>query len=343
MADTRFFTNHGPFALGDIATHIGATVGREADASRLLHDVAPLHEATEQHICFFENKKYREQFMASKAGACVVHPAAHSDAPHGMALLLHEAPYAAYASVQAMFYPQSIASPMPSVAEAGIAKSARIHASAKVSAFAFVGERAEIGEGSVIGHGTVIGPGTVVGKHCLIGDAAVVTHSILDDHVVIFPGAKIGQDGFGYAPSPTGIIKVPQLGRVLVGKHVHIGANCTIDRGSLNDTIIGEGCKLDNLVHLAHNVVVEPYCILVGQVGISGSTKIGMGSILGGQSGVVGHATIGKKVQIAAKSAVMGDVADGQVVGGIPAVPIQQWRRQCVAIARLVGGRIKAK
>jgi UDP-3-O-[3-hydroxymyristoyl] glucosamine N-acyltransferase len=197
-----------------------------------------------------------------------------------------------------------------------------------------------LGEGCEIGAGAVIEAGTELGPSCRVGAGATLSHCLIGERVVLHAGVRIGQDGFGLALDRGGHVKVPQLGRVLIEDDVEIGADTTIDRGSGPDTVVGRGCKIDNLVMIAHNVRLGAGCVVVAQSGISGSTRIDAGSILAAQVGITGHLTIGPQVQLAARTAVTRDLAGGGTYGGVPAVPIGQWRRQVAAIRRL--GRRKA-
>jgi len=278
-------------------------------------DVAPLDVATAHDISFLDNVKYVEQFTRSKAGACFVRAKFVDRAPDSMILLVTEEPYSAYAATCSLFYPDTT--------ERSISPSAHIAKSAT------------IGNHCSIGAGTFIDEGVVIGDHCHIGANCTISHTIMGHHVVLHRGIHIGQDGFGFAPSAKGIVKVPQLGRVLIGNHVEIGSGTCIDRGSGPDTIIGDHAKIDNLVQIGHNVVVGKYVVIAAQSGIAGSTHVGDGVMLGGQVGLSGHIMIGAGAKIAGKSGVVKDVPPGMSYGGSPAVPIKNWHRQTASIAKL--------
>ncbi|MBV8537147.1 MAG: UDP-3-O-(3-hydroxymyristoyl)glucosamine N-acyltransferase, partial [Alphaproteobacteria bacterium] len=178
-------------------------------------------------------------------------------------------------------------------------------------------------------------PGVELAADCVVGAGASLMCCLLGERVVIYPGARIGQDGFGFATDGGKHLKVPQLGRVVIGDDTEVGANTCIDRGSTGDTVIGPGCMIDNLVQIGHNVRLGRGCVVVAQVGISGSTQLGDYVVLGGQVGLAGHLRIGAGVKIAAQSGVHRDIPDGQVVGGYPAVPVGEWRRQVAVLKQL--------
>jgi len=192
-----------------------------------------------------------------------------------------------------------------------------------------------VGARCQIGANTVIGAGVALGDACRIAANVTLSHCLIGARVVLHPGVRIGQPGFGFAPDAAGPVKIPQLGRVIVGDDVDIGANTTIDRGSGHDTVIGAGTMIDNLVQIGHNVVLGRGCILAGQVGISGSTKLGDFVMVGGQSGLAGHLNIGGGARIGAHAGVMRDVEPGQTVIGAPAVPAIAFWRQVAMIQRL--------
>jgi UDP-3-O-[3-hydroxymyristoyl] glucosamine N-acyltransferase len=192
-----------------------------------------------------------------------------------------------------------------------------------------------IGNNSSIDHNSVIKRNVVIGNNTKIASNVTISHSVIGNNVIIHPGTRIGQDGFGFASDHTGHLKVPQLGIVKIGDFVEIGANTTIDRGSAQDTIIGDMCQIDNLVQLGHNVQLGKACVIVAQVGIAGSTKLGDFVILGGQVGVAGHLKIGNQVQVAAQSGIAQNIEDKQIMGGSPAVPIRQWHKQTFCLKKL--------
>ena len=182
--------------------------------------------------------------------------------------------------------------------------------------------------GTTIAAGAVVGYRVFIGSNCYIGPGASVTHALIGDRVTLHAGARIGQDGFGYAMSAEGHLKIPQIGRVTIGNDVEIGANSTIDRGFLMDTMIGEGTKIDNLVQIAHNVVIGRHCIIVSQSGIAGSAELGDFVIMGAHSGVVGHVKVGRGALIAGMAHVKDDVEPGARMGGTPARPFKDWARE---------------
>jgi len=205
-----------------------------------------------------------------------------------------------------------------------------------------VQEGAVVAPDAVIGKGSFIGSLAFVGKKCVIGEhvyihpgAKILDRCVIGDHTIIHAGAVIGSDGFGYKVSRTGLQKIPQIGIVRIGKYVEIGAHCTIDRAAFDETIIGDGVKMDNGVHIAHNVKVGSHTAILAQTGIAGSTVIGMGCQIGGQVAIKDNLTIGNGAKIVSKSGVMNNLKDGEVVAGIPAIPFSQWKRQVVCMNKL--------
>ena len=312
----------------------GAVLLRPEERARLCWDVAPLETAGPQDISFLDNRKYLGAFLASSAGAAFVDEKTAERAPAGMSLLVAKEPYKAYALAAQAFYP-------PKAVMADRARTAVIDPAAAVPEDCEIGPNvviepgARLGRRCQVGANTVIAAGVEIGDDCRIAANVTLSHCLIGSRVVLHPGVRIGQDGFGFAPDRQAPIKVPQLGRVLIGDDVDIGANTTIDRGSGHDTVIGAGSMIDNLVQIGHNVVLGRCCILAGQVGISGSTKLDDFVVVGGQGGLAGHLHIGKGARIAAKSGLMRDVPAGDTVCGSPAVPLSEFMRQTAVLQRL--------
>ena len=339
MQHPGFFERAGPFSLGAVAETAQAKPADGADLDLAISDVRPLDSAGQGDLSFVDNPKYLPHFLTTGASACLVAPKFAGQAPVGIACLVTPEPYRAFARALLMFYPAAL-TPKAALADGAagaplVHPSARLEPGAIVEPGAVVSPEAQIGSGTTIAAGSVIGYRVHIGRNCYIGPNATVTHALAGNHVTIHAGVAIGQDGFGFAMGRHGHLKVPQIGRVVIQDHVEIGANTTIDRGALRDTIIGEGTKIDNLVQIGHNVVIGRHCIIVAQTGISGSAELGDFVALGGQVGVVGHVKIGAGAQIAASSNVRSDVPPGVRWGGTPAKPVRLWFRELTLLQRL--------
>jgi|MDTC01.1.fsa_nt_gb UDP-3-O-[3-hydroxymyristoyl] glucosamine N-acyltransferase len=341
MADRRFFAPPRSLTLAALVEATGAKLSQGADPERSIGDVAALETAGPDDLSFLDNRAYLEAFRSSRAGTCLVQPKYAEQAPAGMTLLLSEEPYKAYALAAQALYPEQ--APEPGISPAAhVDATARLAEGVALAAGVTLGPAVEIGARTNLGANTTVAAGVVVGADCAIAANVTLSHCLIGDRVRLHPGVRIGQDGFGFAPDPAGHVKVPQLGRVIVHDDVEMGANCTVDRGSGPDTIIGAGCWFDNLVQIAHNVELGRGCIMVAQSGISGSCKLGDFVVVGGQVGIAGHLSIGSGARIAAKSGLMRDVAAGDTVGGYPAQPIRDWHRQTASLRRLAGATGKA-
>lgn len=333
MADPRFFFVPTSLSLAQIAARVGAELTRPEDGDYLVHDVAALAEAGPSHLAFLDNKKYRDQFASTKAGACIIHPDMASFAPEGVRLLLSRSPYKSYALAAQMLYPE--ARPAASISPlSSVHPDAKIGEGVHIAAFVTIGAGAEIGNNVWIESHAAIGAGVILGDGVRIGNHATVSHALIGKNTRLYPGVRVGQDGFGFAIDPAGFVKVPQLGRVVIGDHVEIGANATIDRGASGDTVIGSGTWIDNLVQIGHNVKIGRGCILVSQVGVAGSSELGDFVVLAGQVGVAGHLKIGSMAKVAAQSGVTKDIPAGEEWMGYPAMPMKKFLRQTVQLAK---------
>jgi UDP-3-O-[3-hydroxymyristoyl] glucosamine N-acyltransferase len=341
MPDPQFFHRAGPFRLAEIARLIEAEPPAAGDGDTLIHDIAPLEAAAPGEISVLTDARHVEALAQSRADFIVTNQDLARRAGEHRNLILVQQPRLAYAQIGHLFYP---APPLAS----GIDAHARVHPSAEigestqVDAGAVIGQRVVVGARCHIGCNVVLGDGVRLGDDCRIGANTTISHALIGARVTVETGVSIGAQGFGFVPGATGLLRMLQLGRVIIEDDVEIGANCAIDRGATEDTVLGAGTVLDNLVHIGHNVRIGKRCIICGQVGIAGSSVIGDGVMMGGQVGIGDHLTIGAGARIAAKSGVMRDIEPGTTVGGFPAIAIKHWHRQTAGLAKLFQRRENA-
>ncbi|MDQ6991589.1 MAG: UDP-3-O-(3-hydroxymyristoyl)glucosamine N-acyltransferase [Mariprofundaceae bacterium] len=333
------------FSLAELVAEIDGELHGDVDVDMQIQSIATLKDATAQDISFLSNAHYKQVLSNTQAGAVLVSASLLGELKASCPLIAVKDPYLAYATLQQKFHPMPVGQ-------------GNVHPTAIISETADIASDVDIAAGCVIDDGCVIGAGTVllaacliakgvnIGKHCFLhAGVKIEANCQLGNRVIVQAGVVIGSDGFGYAWSGQAYVKIPQVGRVVVHDDVEIGANTCIDRGALGDTIIHQGVKLDNLVHIAHNVEIGALSAIAGQVGISGSSKIGQGCQMGGQVGVAGHLTIADGCQLAGKAGVISDIDKAGVYSGFPAMPHRQWLRMSALMSKLpdVWKKLKGK
>lgn len=327
MADNIFYTYKGKKSLGDIAQLIQAELVSSDKAKELIENVCSIESAGAEDICFFYDKKNKALAQQIKAKACVTTRELTPLVPEGVTVLISENPKLAFIQLVSAFYEEY--KPAPKIeSDAHIAKSAHIGKDCYIGHNAIIEDDVVIGDNCVIEANVVIAHGCKIGNNCRIANNASVAYCLMGNDCYIYTGARIGQDGFGFSVVDGKHKRIPQIGRVIIGNDVEVGANACIDRGALDDTIIGDGSRIDNLVQVAHNDKIGKCCILVAQTGIAGSCTLGDYVVCGGQAGLADHLTVGSGAQIAAQSGVMRDIEPGAIVMGSPTVPLKDFMRQ---------------
>ncbi|MEQ9115472.1 MAG: UDP-3-O-(3-hydroxymyristoyl)glucosamine N-acyltransferase [Rickettsiales bacterium] len=342
----KFFLKSGPYSLAELAEEFGLDVYKSGNKYSLRADIFidgidTLEASDENSISFLANKKYIEAFKKTKAAACVCAKEFIELAPKDLVLLISDNPYASFAKISSKFY-NTVAYPSDDTSpQAIIHETATIGEGCEIMSGAYIDKNAKIGTNVKIFPNVYIGQNVEIGNNCVISHGCTIQYAVIGNNCLIHPGARIGQDGFGFAMDKGRYIKVPQIGHVIIGNNVEIGANTTIDRGTIQNTIIKDMCQIDNLVQIAHNVELGIGCVLAAQVGISGSSKLGNYVQAGGQGGIAGHVKIGDQAQIAAQAGIISDVEPKEVVAGMPHQPIKQFFRQMAMLKKLASKKEK--
>jgi len=320
--------------IAEAAAMVGGSLEGDSTVTSLkVSGVNTLKKATETEIAFLSNQRYKSDL--SGTAAAVVLMDVKSPCEGVCCVIRVDNPYLAFARLQRHFHPAPVGSGQCHET-AEIASDACLAADVDVGPRAVIGARVRVGSGSIIGPGCVIGDGVVIGDGCLLhANAVVMNDCLLGNDVILQPGAVIGSDGFGYAWSGEQHVKIPQVGRVIIGDDVEIGANTCIDRGAIGDTVIERGVKLDNLVQIAHNVRVGAFTVMASQAGVSGSSEVGRGCQFGGQVGIAGHLKIGDGCRLAGQTGVMSDLKAGGTYAGSPAMPHRLWLRVSAIMLKL--------
>lgn len=327
MVDTVFYKHSGAKKISEIAKISHSALATDGMENELIQNVCSIESAGAHDICFFYDKKNKALAQSIKAKACITTTDLAKYVPDGVIVLISENPKLSFIELVAAFYEEF-------KPQARIEKTASVSSTAKIGKNCYIGhgvvveDDVVIGDNCIIEANAVIARGCHIGNNCRIANNASIAYCLMGNDCYIYTGARIGQDGFGFSVVEGRHKRIPQIGRVIIGNDVEVGANTCIDRGALDDTIIGDGCRIDNLVQVAHNDKIGRYCILVAQTGIAGSCTFGDYVVCGGQTGFADHLTVGSGAQVGAQSGVMRDIEPGAIVMGTPTVPFKDFMRQ---------------
>ena len=327
MSTNYFFKKKGPFPLSEIAKKIchDDTYSKIKDFD--VKSFEPLDQATEFDMTFLNSSKYKDLSNTTKAAVCITSPNLSKFLPKKCIKLYVKNVLFAVTQISKMFYPSAdIDLPDKTLKDSSVIK--KLYPTVYFGKNVLIGENVKIGKNSYIGDNSIIESNVIVGENCVIGSFVTIKNSFISNDVNIQDGVKIGVKGFGFIPQKDKNIRTPHVGKVVLEEGVEIGANSTIDRGSLTDTIIGKNTYLDNQVHVAHNVQIGRNCMIAGQVGFAGSSTIGNNVVIGGQAGISGHLKIGNNVKIGGGSGVVNDIPDNHKVMGYPAIPLKDFVKQ---------------
>ena len=334
MADPRFFSRSAPLSVEVVAEVTGAKLISEVATCPQIKDVSPIETASLGDITFIENRKYVDLVANTHASACFISSDLVDRAHPNLILLLTDRPRRCFATIANIMYPRNKI--IPTIHQtATISETAVIGDDCQIDVGVVIGPLVRIGKGCSIGSNVTIGKNVHIGQNTWIGPNASISHTELGADCVIYPGARIGQPGFGFEIDASGPIDMPQLGLVKIGNNVEIGANSCIDKAKFNSTIIGDGCKIDNLVQIGHNCVLGKSCIMAGSSGLAGTVTLGDGVVIGGGAKIRDHLTLGSGVSVGACSGVISDVPDGKTVLGYPATDSRDMLKQWLALKKL--------
>jgi UDP-3-O-[3-hydroxymyristoyl] glucosamine N-acyltransferase len=319
MTINQFFKKKGPFNLKNLFPSY------KLQENLVIRDIKNLALAERNHISFFDSIDYQSHALKTNAGCCITTKKLKSYLPNKCIKIVVKNVLFELATITKKFYPDAdIDYPEIGLKLKGFKKYKKV----KFGNNVLIGKHVKIGQNSILGNNSIIESNVSLGKNCVIGSGCIIKNSIIGDNVVIQDNCSIGQKGFGFIPLKNKNIKFPHIGKVIIEDNVEIASSCCIDRGSLNDTFIGENTYLDNQVHVAHNVKIGKNCMIAGQVGFAGSCTIGDNVSIGGQAGISGHLKIGNNVKIGGGSGVIKNISDNQVVMGYPAVNLKEFLRK---------------
>ena len=324
MSSKQFFEKRGPFPLGEIVKAIGCVGDFSKDNNFKISSFESLDRAGDTDMTFLNSSKYQSLSLKTKAAACITSSNLAKFLPKKCIKLDVKNVLFAVTQVSKMFYPTADMD----IPDSNLSTSKDIknlYPGVKFGENVLIGKNVKIGKNSNIASNTIIESNVTIGENCVIGTFVTIRNSVILDNVYIQDGSKIGIKGFGFIPSKKENIRTPHVGKVILEEGVEIGANSTIDRGSIGDTIIGRNTFIDNQVHIAHNVRIGKNCMIAGQVGFAGSTSLGDGVVIGGQAGISGHLKIGNNVKIGGGSGVINDISDNTQVMGYPAIPLKEF------------------
>ena len=332
MVSNQFFVKKGPYPLKEIIKAIDCTNNYSNVKDFEIHGVESLVNAKENDMTFLNSSRYKDVSLKTKAAACITSSNLSKFLPNKCIKLNVKNILLAVTKVSKMFYPKAdLDYPDINLIDSNEIKNK--YPEVNFGKNVFIGKNVQIDKNTFVGSNCIIESNVKIGKNCVIGSLVIIKYSIINDYVCIKDGSKIGIKGFGFIPIGQKNIRTPQIGKVILGEGVEIGANCTIDRGSVSDTIIGRNTFLDNHIQIAHNVKIGTNCMMAAQVGIAGSTTIGDNTVIGGQAGISGHLKIGNNVKIGGASGVIRDIPDNSQVMGYPAVPLRDFVKMSFAEA----------